>query len=318
VPERYAGEEGEAERRRAEQWGPPRPDLSVSHLALTVAALAAALAGVIALTGLSITPDRYLLVLLVPALVLGRGRRYLLDFVPFMALIVIYAQFRGIAHLLRPHPFYLPQLQLERFFFGNEIPTAQLQWWLWKGSPSWYDTASYKILQVHFIVPPLLAFALWMRRRALFYRFGATMIVLSFAGALTFFLFPTAPPWAAANKGLLPMITKLPVPQPDMPHHHGLNSYTLSRLVHPNPYAAIPSLHAGYAFLAFLFVAVICWRTRWRWWAIVIGAIYPLVESFAVVYTANHYVVDLAIGFVYAAAALWGVERFWRWRGWPD
>jgi membrane-associated phospholipid phosphatase len=273
-------------------------------------ALAVSLSVGVAVSGLDMKPHNYLLVLLAPALVMRRARRYLLDFVPFAVLIVLYAQCRGIAHNLRPDPFYAPQLDAEKLLFGGAVPSAELQDWLWTGTKQWYDHAAYVVTRLHFIVPPLLAFVLWVRRRALFYRFAATIVALSYVGALTFLLFPAAPPWAAAEKGLLD-VRKLPLD--DL-----VPSATAGGLVDPNPYAAIPSLHAGYAFLCFLFVVVTLWRTRWRWWAIGLGAIYPLAESAAVVYTANHYVVDLVIGIAYAAAALAAVTWFWRRRGWPE
>ena len=104
----------------------------------------------------------------------------------------------------------------------------------------------------------------------------------------------TAPPWAAGEKGLLPGLIRIPHnPAPDPSGAHGYHAISVSRLIDPNPYAAIPSLHAGYAFLCFLFVLTIAWKTRWRWWALGVGAIYPLAQSFAVVYTGNHYVVDV-------------------------
>jgi len=80
----------------------------------------------------------------------------------------------------------------------------------------------------------------------------------------------------------------------------------------------VPSLHGGYSLLVCLFVVTLAWRTRWRWWVAVAAALYPLIQSIAVVYTGNHYVVDLLIGFAYATAAFYGVRRFWRWRGWPE
>lgn len=251
---------------------------------------------------------------------LRRARRYLLDFVPFAVLLVLYAESRGIAHLLHPDPFYRPQLDAERLLFAGHVPAVDVQQWLWSGTSQWYDHAIVQVTKLHFIVPPLLAFALWVRRRALFYRFAATMLVLSFAGALTFLVFPAAPPWAAAQTGLIDPISKLPIP-------HGaaaasslpstMSSFSVTSLVPKNPYAAIPSLHGGYAFLVFLFVAMLLWRTRRRW-LVPIAALYPLLQSFAVVYTANHYVVDLLIGFGYAAAAVFGVRWFWRRRGWPE
>ena len=271
-----------------------------------------ALGVAIHISGLTLLPPQYLLVMLVPALVLGRPRRYLLDFIPFGLLIMLYAQARGLAHILHPQPFYMPQYDAEKFVFGGHFPTAELQDWLWKGHARWYDHVVSDTMKIHFLVPPLLGFALWLKRRSLFYRYGATMILLSLAAALTFLAFPAAPPWAASQTGRIPHVLLFAdartASAPSA--NHSAHLY--------NPYAAIPSIHAGYAFLAFLFVAMLAWRTRWRWLALGVGILYPLAESFAVVYTANHYVVDLLLGCVYAAGALFAVHWFWRRRGWPE
>jgi membrane-associated phospholipid phosphatase len=318
LPERKPYEHGEADGEAAEKWGPPREGIDRRTALVATGALLAALAAAIWLWGLGLTPDKYLLVLLVPALVLGCGRRYALDFVPFGALLVIYAQSRGIAHLLHPVPHYLPQLNADKSMFGI-VPSAELQHWLWNGTPRWYDNLTVAVTRLHFIVPPLLAFILWVKRRALFYRFAATMIALSFAGALSFYLFPAAPPWAAGEKGLLPGLIRIPHnPAPNPSGAHGYHSISISRLIDPNPYAAIPSLHAGYAFLCFLFVLILVWKTRWRWWALGLGILYPLAQSFAVVYTGNHYVIDLLMGYLFAAAAVVGVSLFWRRSGLPE
>jgi PAP2 superfamily len=312
VPEGRTYEHGESDREAAEKWGAPSPDLDRRTLALAGAGLAVALALAVWLYGLGLTPDKYLLVLLVPALIMRCGRRYVYDFVPFGALLVIYAQSRGIAHLLHPDPHYLPQLNTDKWLFGV-VPSQELQHWLWNGTTRWYDTVIVAVTRLHFIVPPLLAFVLWVKRRALFYRFAATMILLSFAGALTFYLFPAAPPWAAGERGLLPGLIRIPHnPAPNPSGAHGYHGLSISRFIDPNPYAAIPSLHAGYAALCFLFVVGVAWKTRWRWLALGLGIVYPLAQSFAVVYTGNHYVIDLLIGYVYAAAALLAVSVFWR------
>jgi membrane-associated phospholipid phosphatase len=319
LPEGEPYEDREGDRDAAKKWGPAREDLDRRTAALAGVGLVAAFGVAIWLFGLGLTPDRYLLVLLVPALILRCGRRYVLDFVPFAALLVIYAQSRGIAHLLHSHPHYLPQLNTDRFLFGGVVPSEGLQDLLWTGTQQWYDRALLAITRLHFIVPPLIAFLLWVKRRALFYRFAATMLALSFAGALTFYLFPAAPPWAAGEKGLLPGLIRIPHnPAPDPSGAHGYHSISVSRIIDPNPYAAIPSLHAGYAFLCFIFVAAIAWKTRWRWWAIAFGALYSLAQSFAVVYTGNHYVIDLVVGYVYAGAVLLAVSAFWRRRGLPE
>jgi PAP2 superfamily len=319
APERDAGQHrqqhggGDGER-----WGPPRPHPDRATVLLAAVAFAVALLAQLLTFGVSLTPDRYVLVLLAPALVLGRGRRFMLDFVPFVALIVLYEESRGIAHTLHPSPYYAPQLDAEKFLFFGHVPTVVLQNWLWTGGGlHWYDQFLSFMTRVHFIVPPTLAFALWLKRRALYYRFAATLLALSFAGAFTFWLYPAAPPWAAAEKGLLPPLANpagvqaasSPLPTDSGPLYH---------LVSGNSYAAIPSLHEGYAMLVFLFVVLLAWNTRWRWWVTAPALLYPIIQSFAVVYTANHYVVDLLIGGVYAVVAVFGVRRLWRHLGLPE
>jgi membrane-associated phospholipid phosphatase len=301
-------EEIERRRLRRERWGPPRPDLDRRLLAITLAVLAGMLAVAIFLFGLSISTDRYLLILLVPALVLRRGRVYLKDFGIFALLIVVYSELRGLAHVIRPDPFYTPQLNLDKWLFAGYVPTVELQKWFWTGSMQWYDHVIVDTARLHFIVPPLLAFLLWMKRRALFFRFASSMLVLSFSAALTFLLFPTAPPWAAGKTLLTPTVTEID----DHTWAAVGSNFSLSKLVAPNPYAAIPSLHGGYAMLCFIFVVALAWRTRWRWPVVAVASIYPLALSFARVYTGDHYVVDLLAGYVYAVAAYLVVSWYWR------
>lgn len=289
--------------------------------------LAALVAGAVVCTwrfGFHWTPDRALLVFLPAAIVLGRTRRYVVDFLPFAVLLFAYAEFRGLAHMIHPHPFYLPQLRLERFLFFGHVPATVLQHWLWHGHNHWWDTAAAQLLKIHFVVPPVLGFALWLRRRALFYRFAATMLTLSFSAALVFLAFPAAPPWKAHNRGftdsqLLPPQKYGPFPSISGTAGSGKH-WSFASLIPGNPDAAIPSLHGGYAFLVFLFVATLAWRRRgWvRWLLVGLAALYPLAQSFAVVYTANHYVVDLLIGFGFAGAALVLVQRLWRRLGLPE
>ncbi|HZQ04230.1 MAG TPA: phosphatase PAP2 family protein [Gaiellaceae bacterium] len=300
----------------------PRPRVRARdwRLPLALAALAASASLVTWSDGLDWTPDRMLLVFLAPALVLRRGVRYLRDFAPFALLIFAYAECRGLAHLVSPHPFYRPQLWLERALFGV-VPAQWLQEELWHGTTQWYDRAAHFFLQLHFIVPPLLAFALWVKRRALFFRFASSMVLLSFAAAVVFAAFPAAPPWAAAQAGYLPNVVKLPQAAPDV-SSAGLSSHTISvaSVIPGNPYAAIPSLHAGYAFLVFLTVAglALARRGRFRRPLVALCAVYPLLQALAVVYTGNHYVIDIAIGFAFAAAAFVVTNRLWRRLGLPE
>jgi len=156
---------------------------------------------------------------------------------------------------------------------------------------------------IHFIVPPALAFFFWLTDMLLFRRFVRTYLALSFFGALTFLLFPAAPPWAASRAGVIRPVALISTDGSGskVPGGSGL-------LLH-NPYAAIPSLHAGYAMLVFLFVASYARRLRLRWPITIVAALYPLAMGFCVVYTGNHYVVDLVIGFASAVGAFVLVPR---------
>jgi len=66
----------------------------------------------------------------------------------------------------------------------------------------------------------------------------------------------------------------------------------------------MPSLHAGQTLLISLFFFVRL-RTRLRWllW------LYPLAMAFALVYSGEHYVVDIVAGWIYCGVVFVAVER---------
>lgn len=296
---------------RSERWGPPRVDLDTRTIAIAAAAPIVVLALAIGVFDLSLSPDRYALLLFVPALAIRRGRRFLLDFLPYITLIVLYAECRGLAHTFRPDAYFTPHLDLEQWLFGGHVPASVLQDWFWVGHERWHDRFLLGVSRIHQFVPLTLAFVVWMRRRALYFRFASMMLILSYAGAITFFLYPAAPPWHAAERGL--------ITAEKIGGHQSLTSslWAPYDLVRGNPDAAIPSLHAGYAFLVFLFVSSLFWRTRWRVPVVCVAALYPLLQSFAAVYTGNHYVVDLVIGYCYATGVFFAVSYAWRRLGLP-
>ena len=125
----------------------------------------------IATRGLYLSPDRYFLILLVPALALGVARRYVADFLPFIVLIILYEVTRGVAHILRPDPYYAPQLDIDRWLTGT-VPTIWLQDRLWDGNLSWWEASLSVLTKLHFIVPPTLLFLIWLRRRELARRYA--------------------------------------------------------------------------------------------------------------------------------------------------
>ena len=66
-----------------------------------------------------------------------------------------------------------------------------------------------------------------------------------------------------------------------------------------NPYAALPSLHVGWALLA----GIAVWQTSKRWPMRAFAVAIPLSQSWAVVATANHWTLDAFAGIGVCAAA---------------
>ena len=100
------------------------------------------LGAMVLVKGVFLSADRYFLILLVPALALRTGRAYIRDFLPFIVLVLLYEEARGVAHLLHPSPFYEPMLLFDRWLGFGEVPTIRLQDWLWQGHLSGTTTRS--------------------------------------------------------------------------------------------------------------------------------------------------------------------------------
>jgi membrane-associated phospholipid phosphatase len=76
-----------------------------------------------------------------------------------------------------------------------------------------------------------------------------------------------------------------------------------------NEVAALPSLHSAYTLLPLLFF----WSSA-RVWQRVLLVLYPLAMGFSLVYTGEHYVFDIVLGWVYAVAVYALVLGYERWR----
>jgi hypothetical protein len=258
--------------------------------------------------GVSLTPDVLLVALGLAAVLLGRGKLFLRDWIPFIGLFFAYELMRGYADNFGAAVHIQDVLDLERWLFLGSVPTAVLQAWLHPptGIDPWavIGTVFYFL---HFPLPLAVAFFLWLRRRRVFYDFVAAMIVLSMAGFVTYLLLPVAPPWYAADLGLLPGVEYLKengFAGLASLFGFGESSYLYTYVfysINPNEVAAFPSLHAAYPFLAFLFARRTFGRVGWLMLA------YTVAVWFSIVYLADHYVVDIFGGVLYAAVAYWAV-----------
>jgi len=278
-------------------------------LLVTIAGYVALLSGLMIVGGVSVTPDVLLVALGLAAVILGRGRLFIRDWVPFIGLFLAYELMRGYADDLNRVIHDADILAIERALFGGLLPTQVLQEALHPaaGLDPW-AIAGTIFYFLHFPLPIAVAFLLWVRRRRAYYDYIAALILLSMAGFATYLFLPVAPPWWAAEHGLIPG----PDGSPAITYLKAQGFNDLARLlgfegrylysyaiyeVNPNAVAAFPSLHAGYPFLAFLFARRAFGRVGW----LTLG--YALCVWFAIVYLADHYVVDILGGIAYAGVA---------------
>src|SRR5947209_11527165 len=174
----------------------------------------AATAALIALLGVPYQRDVLAIWLLVGLLCFslsdlrGYARGVVLDWLPFIGILVAYDSLRGTAgRLSAVH--YLPQLQVDRWLFGGTTPTVTLQHLLWHGHVAWYHTIFWAVYLTHFFATPLVAAVLWKLDRGRFRRFAVLVAALSFAGLATYALYPAAPPWLASQAGLMSPVTRV-------------------------------------------------------------------------------------------------------------
>ena len=237
--------------------------------------------------------------------------RFLLDWLPFMGVLLIYDRLRPYADGLVAHPREVPQIKIEAALFGRPIPTVWLQSHLWHGPHDlrWWDYACWFVYLTHFVATLLIAAVLWTWAHQHFARFATMVCVLALTGFATYVLYPAVPPWLAAQHGAIGEANRaVKIVWPHVPiAHYGDIFETGSH--YANNVAAMPSLHAGYALLVVLFL----WRFS-PWWVRPLLALYAPAMAFSLVYGGEHYIVDCVAGWAYAAFAYFSVEWAFAWR----
>ncbi|POM24186.1 hypothetical protein BTM25_28130 [Actinomadura rubteroloni] len=156
--------------------------------------------------------------------------------------------------------------------------------WLARTANIFYATA-------HFVIT--LAVVVWVWRcRPADYRWLRTSLITATAVALLgFWLYPLAPPRFLHAEGFVDPVTAL--------HSLGLYASDASGTL-TNQYAAMPSMHAGWALWCGFVVA----RLASRRWVRVAALLYPATTLFVILSTANHYVLDAVVGMGLIGASL--------------
>jgi inositol phosphorylceramide synthase catalytic subunit len=142
----------------------------------------------------------------------------------------------------------------------------------------------------------------FFRDRKRFDAFVWAFFVANLAGAIIYMLLPVAPPWYIIDHGL----------GPADPHalgsaagcarfdaYFGIHYFEGFYARNPNVFGAMPSLHVAYPLLVTLFT----WHRGWLWRVPAVA--FTLLVSFAAVYLAHHYVLDVLAGYAVAVGSAW-------------
>jgi hypothetical protein len=261
--------------------------------------------------GLPLSRDRLLMWILLGLLafsltnIRGWVQSVVLEWIPFALILWVYDLLRGQADGLFFQAYVLPQLRADEFLFGGTAPTVWLQDHLWDPFHlHWYDYGAWLVYVSYFVGTYTVAAFLWWVNRPRFRRYVVTVSVIAMMGFTTYALFPAAPPWMASQLGAMePSTRSIGIIWSHIPIAH-FNTLFEKGTQYANSVAAVPSLHAAYTLLITLFL----WRFA-PWWGRVLLALYPWAMAFALVYTSEHYFVDILLGWVYCLVGYLVVNR---------
>ncbi len=150
----------------------------------------------------------------------------------------------------------------------------------------------------HLIVTAIFFVVLGMGKRSRYVLFRNGFLIANAIALFVFFVLPVAPPRMFPQLGYVDTLLTL----------SGIDFYGGDNASVLNPYAAVPSMHFGYALMVGVGVAILARQH----WLRVLASAYPAVMFTAIVATGNHYIVDaiagglvMSAGFAIAAAPLW-------------
>jgi hypothetical protein len=160
------------------------------------------------------------------------------------------------------------------------------EWIIWVANTMYVNS--------HFIVTTAFLVWLYLARNDAFY-FVRNMFMVAMGLALVMYVaYPTAPPRFLTEWGFTDTVAEFVGQDAEM-----------SAGVLYNPYAAVPSMHVAFA----LMIAVPAFSlVRHRSLKLVWG-LYPLLVTFVVIVTANHYWIDAALGAMVAAVSAWAASH---------
>jgi membrane-associated phospholipid phosphatase len=217
---------------------------------------------------------------------------------------------RGIADSVGfPLQVELPR-NIDRVLFFGADPNVWIQEQFLRPTIQWYDVIGSLVYFTHFIFPVAVSVFFWIRYRSEWVRYVRRFATVLFAGVVTYVVLPTAPPWMASSSKFPYQIME-PLERTTGRGWNWLGLDTVNNVIlrgqqWANPTAAVPSLHAAFA----LFMVVFIWKRVHSRWVQGALAFFPVAMGLSLVYFAEHYVIDIVMGWAYVGAS------FWLWGRW--
>ncbi len=247
-----------------------------------------------------------------------RHLAFLRDWLPVVLLLFVYNISRGYADRFgEPHVTELidADVWMTGWFTGGLVPTVWLQRHLYDpGVVHWWEILVSVVYFSHFVAALAVAVVLWLTSRTQWARFMRRWFALCLAGLITYFAYPAAPPWWAAlpeHGALIGPVDRISTNGWDALNLHSAgNMLNALQVEASNPVAAMPSLHTAFALFVVVFFLP---AVRRRWWALLLS--YPLAMTFTLVYSGEHYIIDVLVGWLYVGGTFLVVglaERWWR------
>jgi hypothetical protein len=242
---------------------------------------------------------------LMPRGPLDAGRQWLL----FAGAYYLYRLVRG---LVDGHPNVAYQHARDIVDFERSLHSfieVDVQHWA-LNNPFFIHLANWMYVNSHFLVTTTFLIWLYIARNHAYYFVRNMFIVAMLFALLGYVLFPAAPPRFLPEWGF----------QDTVEDFFG-NGASQAASVLYNPYAAVPSMHVAFSLMmAVPAIQLVKYRALKVAWSF-----YPLLVTFVVIATGNHFWLDAALGAMVAgASALIARAAFarvrpeaWAWRTAP-
>lgn len=196
-------------------------------------------------------------------------------------------------------------IDVDRVLGFGQQPVHRLQELIaWDEPPRLWEASLSAMYISHFLVAFGVLIVLYNRDRLVWGQWWRRLVLTGTIGVIGFILLPSVPPWMASDNGTVAMVYEgLPRgwDAVDIDWIHELFTFGRNKA---NPIAAMPSLHAAYPALLYLF-----WGPRFGRFGRSMLGFYALFMGFTIVITGQHWLIDVFAGWAAAYVAHSVVSR---------